>query len=148
MQGSGKLAWSNAPLSGSLADPNGSNAVVAAVQWLQGTVLGTAATSLAVVSVAAVGLMMLSGRIDVRRGATVVVGCFVIFGAASIAGGIQSAVGTDTAYVAPPPAPAIRTWAEPPVAGYVDPWLPPPPSPPPPGTSGRDPSPRPPPPEL
>jgi type IV secretory pathway VirB2 component (pilin) len=82
------LAWgtTTAPL----ADPGGSSAVVAAVQWLQGTLLGTVATSIAVISVAGVGLMMLSGRIDLRRGAAVIVGCFILLGAPTIAAGIQS----------------------------------------------------------
>jgi hypothetical protein len=66
---------------------------VAAVQWLQGTLLGTVATSVAVICVAAVGLMMLSGRIDMRRAATVIVGCFIVFGAPTIAAGIQAAAG-------------------------------------------------------
>lgn len=81
--------------------------MVAAVQWLQGTLLGTAATSVAVVSVATVGLMMLSGRIDVRRGAATIVGCFILFGAASIAAGIQSAAFATAGSVAaaPPPPP-------------------------------------------
>jgi type IV secretory pathway VirB2 component (pilin) len=97
------LAWSNSPFSPSLADPNGSGAVVAAVQWLQGTLLGTAATSVAVVSVATVGLMMLSGRIDVRRGAATIVGCFILFGAASIAAGIQAAAFAAAGSTAPDP---------------------------------------------
>ena len=79
--------------------------MVAAVQWLQGTLLGTAATSVAVVSVATVGLMMLSGRIDVRRGATTIVGCFILFGAASIAAGIQTAAFSAAGSAAPPAAP-------------------------------------------
>jgi type IV secretion system protein VirB2 len=68
--------------------------------------LGTAATSVAVVCVATVGLMMLSGRIDVRRGAEAIVGCFIVFGAASIAGGIQAAAGAGPVAAAPaiPPA--------------------------------------------
>lgn len=73
------------------ADPAGSGAFVGAVQWMQGTLLGTLATVVAVISVAVVGLMMLTGRINWRHGATVILGCFILFGAASIVGGIQSA---------------------------------------------------------
>ena len=36
---------------------------------------------------------MLTGRMDWRRGLTVVVGCFIIFGAAAIVAGIRSAAG-------------------------------------------------------
>ena len=43
--------------------------------------------------VAAVGFLMLTGRMDWRRGLTVVVGCFVIFGAVSIVAGIRSLAG-------------------------------------------------------
>ncbi|MBX3594148.1 TrbC/VirB2 family protein [Sphingomonas sp.] len=71
-------------------DPAGSSALVSAVQWLQGTLLGTLATVVAVIAVAVVGLMMLTGRINWRHGATVILGCFILFGAASIVAGIQS----------------------------------------------------------
>lgn len=72
------------------SDPAGSGVFVSAVNWLQGTLLGTVATVVAVIAVAAVGFMMLTGRINWRYGATVIVGCFVLFGAASIVAGIQS----------------------------------------------------------
>jgi type IV secretion system protein VirB2 len=75
----------------SLADPAGSGVLVSAVRWLQGTLLGTVATVVAVIAVAAVGFMMLTGRMNWRYGATVIIGCFILFGAASIVAGIQSA---------------------------------------------------------
>lgn len=71
-------------------DPAGSGVFVSAVNWLQGTLLGTVATVAAVIAVATVGFMMLTGRINWRHGATVILGCFVLFGAASIVAGIQS----------------------------------------------------------
>lgn len=74
-------------------DPAGAGPLVAAVDWLQGTLLGNVATSVAVIAVAAVGFMMLSGRINWRHGATVVLGLFILFGAASIVAGIRSAAG-------------------------------------------------------
>jgi type IV secretion system protein VirB2 len=73
------------------ADPAGSGPIVAALGWLQGTLLGNVATAVAVMAVAAVGFMMLTGRLNWRFGATVIVGCFILFGAASIVAGIQSA---------------------------------------------------------
>lgn len=73
-----------------LADPEGSGVLVSAVQWLRGTLLGTVATVVAVIAVATVGFMMLTGRINWRYGATVILGCFILFGAASIVAGIQS----------------------------------------------------------
>lgn len=71
-------------------DPNGSSPIVGAVQWLQGTLLGTVATVVAVIAIAIVGFMMLTGRMNWRYGATVILGCFILFGAASIVAGIQS----------------------------------------------------------
>jgi len=72
-------------------DPQGSGVLVNAVSWLQGTLLGTMATVVAVIAVAAVGFMMLTGRINWRHGGVVVLGCFILFGAASIVGGIRAA---------------------------------------------------------
>jgi len=73
-----------------IADPAGSGVLVSAVRWLEGTLLGTVATVVAVIAVATVGFMMLTGRINWRYGATVILGCFILFGAASIVAGIQS----------------------------------------------------------
>ncbi|WP_429600398.1 TrbC/VirB2 family protein [Sphingomonas zeicaulis] len=73
-----------------LADPEGSGVLVAAVRWIEGTLLGTIATVAAVIAVAAVGFLMLTGRLNWRYGATVILGCFILFGAASIVAGIQS----------------------------------------------------------
>jgi hypothetical protein len=101
----------------------------AALAWLQGTLLGTVATSVAVVAVASVGFLMLSGRIDVRRGAQVVLGCFVLFGAPSIAAGIIAMAhhGNEAAEVlpsipqplvyAPPAKPSVRAVPYDPYAG-------------------------------
>ncbi|HLV08440.1 MAG TPA: TrbC/VirB2 family protein [Croceibacterium sp.] len=75
------------------ADPAGSGPIVSALGWLQGTLLGNVATAVAVMAVAAVGFMMLTGRLNWRFGATVIIGCFILFGAASIVAGIQSAAG-------------------------------------------------------
>lgn len=71
-------------------DPQGSGGLIGAVRWLQGTLLGTVATVAAVIAVASVGFLMLTGRINWRYGATVILGCFILFGAASIVAGIQS----------------------------------------------------------
>ena len=71
------------------ADPAGSGPIVAALGWLQGTLLGNVATAVAVMAVAAVGFGMLTGRMNWRFGATVIIGVFILFGAASIVAGIQ-----------------------------------------------------------
>jgi type IV secretory pathway VirB2 component (pilin) len=73
------------------ADPQGSGPIVNALSWMQGTLLGNVATTAAVIAVAVVGLMMLTGRMNWRFGATVIVGCFVLFGATAIVSGIRVA---------------------------------------------------------
>jgi type IV secretory pathway VirB2 component (pilin) len=70
--------------------PAGASPLIAALTWVQDTLLGNLATTAAVIAVAAVGFLMLTGRVDWRRGLTVVVGCFVIFGAVAIVAGIRS----------------------------------------------------------
>lgn len=100
----------------SLADsPAGSSVLVAAISWLQDLLLGTVATSIAVIAIAAIGFGMLTGRVNIRHGATVVLGCFILFGASTIVNGLRyaaSGVGGDTAppvvVVAPPPPPPPR----------------------------------------
>jgi len=74
-------------------DPAGSSPLIAALDWVQGTLLGNLATSAAVIAVAVVGFLMLTGRMDWRRGLTVVMGCFIVFGAVSIVAGIRSMAG-------------------------------------------------------
>ncbi|KTW09907.1 type VI secretion protein [Sphingomonas sanguinis] len=77
----------------SFSDPAGSGPIVGAMQWLQHTLLGTVATVVAIIAVASVGFLMLTGRMNWRYGATVILGCFILFGAASIVGGIQASAG-------------------------------------------------------
>lgn len=76
-----------------MVDPAGSGPIVSAVQWLQGTLLGTVATVVAVIAVACVGFLMLTGRINWRHGGVVILGCFILFGAVSIVAGIRSTAG-------------------------------------------------------
>ncbi len=71
-------------------DPQGSGPLTAALAWIQGTLLGSVATAVAVIAVAGVGFMMLTGRMNWRFGATVIIGLFILFGAASIVAGIRS----------------------------------------------------------
>jgi len=92
-------AWPAAALAqDSYSDPAGAGPIVGALQWLQGTLLGTAATVVAVIAVATVGFLMLAGRMNWRYGATVIIGCFILFGAASIVGGIQATAGGGGGY--------------------------------------------------
>ena len=114
------------PSSGSLASPDGVNVIAAAIAWLQATLLGTLATSIAIIAVSFVGLMMLAGRMPVRRGLTVIGGCFILFGAPFIAAGIQASVGGEGMPIKRAPAeltgPPVIPPPEPlPVANY-DPY--------------------------
>jgi type IV secretory pathway VirB2 component (pilin) len=85
-------------------------ALVDAAQWIQGTVLGTLATAVAVIAVAWIGFGMLSGRINLQRGAVVILGCFIVFGAPMIVAGLMRAGeaggGERVAIVAPPTPPS------------------------------------------
>jgi type IV secretory pathway VirB2 component (pilin) len=73
-------------------DPSSGAPIVAALGWLQDILLGSVATTAAVIAVASIGFLMLTGRIDIRRAAQVVIGCFILFGASSIAQGIVGGV--------------------------------------------------------
>lgn len=70
--------------------PAGASVFATAVQWVGQIFLGTLAQAIAVIAVASVGFLLLSGRIDVRRGVQAILGCFILFGATSIAAGIMS----------------------------------------------------------
>jgi type IV secretion system protein VirB2 len=74
-------------------DPAGSGAITGALSWIEGTLMGTVATVAAVIAIAACGFMMLTGRMNWRYGATVILGCFILFGAASIVAGIRQTAG-------------------------------------------------------
>lgn len=111
---------------GSLADPPGSSVIVAAVWWLQATLLGTVATTIATIAVAAVGLMMLTGRVGIRYGLTVILGGFILFGASTIAAGLKStSAGEELAGAPHAPAPAASApyaLPPPPPAANRDPY--------------------------
>jgi type IV secretory pathway VirB2 component (pilin) len=104
-----------------------SSALLGAAQWVEALVHGQAATAIAVLAVAATGMLMLSGRMPIKRGLTVGLGCFLLFGASTIARGIvasaTSVAGTeglparqpeiDPAPFNPAPPPAPPTVADP-----------------------------------
>ncbi|MBK6299240.1 MAG: TrbC/VirB2 family protein [Sphingomonadales bacterium] len=74
----------------SLAEPPSPGVLRPAAMWIEGILTGTLASVLAIIAVAALGFALLSGRIDMRRGLTVLVGCFILFGAPAIAAGLCS----------------------------------------------------------
>ena len=61
--------------------------IEAGANWLMQLATGSLATALCVLAIAVVGLLMLGGRLPVRDGLRVVLGCFVLLGAPLIAEG-------------------------------------------------------------
>ena len=57
----------------------------AAVSWVSTLLIGPIGTSCAVIAVAWFGYGMLGGRLSVRRGWLLVLGCFILFSAPSLA---------------------------------------------------------------
>lgn len=87
-----QLIWTAGPKLTSLAflsDPPTASVLGAATSWIENLLLGTVGTTIAIVAVASIGFMMLSGRLRLRQGVTVVVGCFILFGSPAIVAGIQ-----------------------------------------------------------
>ena len=87
------------------ADPDGSSTHLAAMSWLQGATVNTLAQTIAIVTIAAVGFRMLNGRLEVRRAVQVVLGCFLLFGSASIANGLRESIVGQNLDIAPVVAP-------------------------------------------
>ena len=109
------------------------NAVSTAVSWVEATLLGSVATAVAIVVVASLGLLFFLGRVPGRRAIEVVFGCFILFGASSIASGImrslhgsESASGAFSSLPPPPPAePAVQTPSPQPYDPYAGAAVPP-----------------------
>lgn len=74
---------------GSLFDAPMTTPVETASRWVLGTLSGSLATALAVVAVALLGILMLRGRLPVRDGGMVAVGCFLLFGASTLAAALM-----------------------------------------------------------
>jgi type IV secretory pathway VirB2 component (pilin) len=71
-----------------LTDPGTGSALAAANNWVAALLTGTLATTVATIAIAGIGFLMLQGRLPLRRGVTIVLGCFIIFGASSIGRGL------------------------------------------------------------
>ena len=61
-----------------------SNPVLGAANWVRDLLMGAFATTVAVIAVAMVGFMMLTGRMNWKHGAIVILGLFILFGAPHI----------------------------------------------------------------
>ena len=69
------------------------NPILGAATWVKDLLMGPVATTVAVVAVAMVGFMMLTGRMNWKHGAVVILGLFILFGAPHIVASIQTAAG-------------------------------------------------------
>ena len=78
-----------AALSVSRFGRDGGNALQSAIDWITGTLLGSVAIVLCVLAVAYVGFLLLTGRVAVREGLRVVLGCFLLLGAPVIAAALM-----------------------------------------------------------
>jgi type IV secretion system protein VirB2 len=56
----------------------------AATDWVVGLVTGPILTTLLLIAIALLAFTMLSGRLPLRRGSLVILGCFILTGAAEI----------------------------------------------------------------
>jgi type IV secretion system protein VirB2 len=74
-------------------DPQGSGVIAGALNWLTGTLLGNVATGVAILAVAIIAILLMTGRMEWGRAALVVIGIFILFGAVSIVTGIRSLAG-------------------------------------------------------
>lgn len=72
----------------SLFEAGGVTPMVESARWIEGVVLGEVALGVCVIGVALIGAMMLAGRLPIREGGRIVVGCFVLLGASVIATGM------------------------------------------------------------
>lgn len=72
-------------ISQSLFEADTPGSVGDVVGWVVGVALGSVGVALAVVAVSVVGLALLSGRLAIRDGMRVILGCFVLFAAPLLA---------------------------------------------------------------
>ena len=63
-------------------------AIDAAANWLVSILTGGAGTAVGVLAVAGIAFAMLGGRLPVKRALRTLLGCFIFFGAAAIAGSL------------------------------------------------------------
>lgn len=71
----------------SLFEAGGRAPMAESARWIEGVMLGEIALGLCVIAVAFIGALMLNGRLPLREGGQIVVGCFVLLCAPAIAAG-------------------------------------------------------------
>lgn len=71
------------------AQPNAHDgSLPSALHWVEGVLVGSVGSTIAIIAVGLTGFALLSGRMPFRHGASVVLGCFILFGAPAIAKGL------------------------------------------------------------
>ncbi|MBW6528695.1 TrbC/VirB2 family protein [Sphingomonas sp. RHCKR7] len=71
-----------------LADPAAGAPLARAAEWVGAVATGDVATAAATLAVAALGLLLLQGRLPLRRAARAALGCCLIFGAGPVGAGL------------------------------------------------------------
>jgi type IV secretory pathway VirB2 component (pilin) len=71
-------------------------ALVVGAHWIENLLTRSVGVAIAVLAIALVGIALLSGYYPLRRGIKVALGCFILFGAQSIARSLVDAVSTAT----------------------------------------------------
>lgn len=90
--------------------PSTPNALAQAAVWLSSVMTGAIGSILAILAIAGIGAAMLRGSLALRQGARVVLGCFILFGAQVLAGGLVRLASVSPPEREPydlPPAPQI-----------------------------------------
>jgi type IV secretion system protein VirB2 len=93
----------------SLFETGGGTPMVESARWIEGVMLGEIAIGVCVIAVAFIGALMLTGRLPLREGARIVVGCFVLLGAPVIVAGFVGGGTEAIETLAPPPSVAVQT---------------------------------------
>lgn len=92
--------------------PTTSQPIGNSIGWLTNLLLGEVAVTLCIIAIALVGFSMLTGRLPLRRGAQVILGCVLLLAAPAIAAAMMawaSPAGTARSN----PAPAVVYEAQP-----------------------------------
>jgi type IV secretion system protein VirB2 len=100
------------------------NAIGASVSWIADTLVGNLATTIAVIAIAAFGLLLLSGHVPKKRGAQLILGCFMIFGATSIASGLMNVLSDRSSPLPQPTSIPVAVTAPPPPPPPLEPYDP------------------------
>lgn len=68
------------------------SSIAAAAYWIRDLLTGSIAATIAVVAIATLGFAMLQGHMPWRSGGRIVIGCFILFGAPTIAAGLMTGI--------------------------------------------------------